>query len=143
MQPLKRLPDWRSRFEAAIDEIKRTPFAWAEHDCGPPFAGRIVEALTGIDLAAPYRGRYRSREEALTVMQEAGFDDLADMVASLLPEIEEGPCLARIGDVVTFPVDTEFKSSLGVVNGERVFVLRPEGIGTMELLQAKRAFRVG
>ncbi len=33
--------------------------------------------------------------------------------------------------------------ALGVVNGERIFVLRETGLGTVDLLDAKRAFKVG
>lgn len=138
---MKRLPDWRMRFEATIDDIRHHPFAWGSHDCGPALAGRMIEAITGEDLARPYRDRYRTASEALRVMRDAGFSNLADLAGSLLPEIH--PSRARIGDIAAFPMDGPFRSALGVVNGERVFVLRPEGLGTMSLLQAHRAFKVG
>lgn len=142
MVPLARVPGWRARFEAAVDEIKHRPFDWAtQHDCGPGLAGRLVLALTGTDVAAPWRGRYTTRAGAIRAMQESGFATLADLVASLLPEIR--PAQARIGDLAAFPMDTPFGHALGVVNGERVFVLKENGIGTMGLLQATRAFRVG
>lgn len=139
---MKRRPDWRQRFEAAIDDIRRTPFEWGTHDCGPALAGRIVLAITGEDIAAPYRDRYRTASEAVRLVRELGFTDLADLAASMLPEIH--PSKARIGDIAAFPMEgSAFGSALGVVNGERVFVLRHEGIGTMGLLQAHRAFKVG
>lgn len=138
---MKRLPDWRVRFEREIDDMRRIPFAWGSHDCGPAFAGRMVLAITGEDLCTPWRGRYGTAGEALRLLRTEGYDDLADLVATLLPEIH--PSRARIGDVAAFPMDSPLGSALGVVNGERVFVLRPEGIGTMELLQAHRAFKVG
>jgi len=139
---MRRVPGWRSRFEAAIDEIKYRPFDWAQqHDCGLGLCARIVTAITGEDVAASYRGTYTTREEALEVMRATGFENLGDLVASLLPEIH--PSKAKIGDVAAFPMDTPFGYGLGVVNGERVLVLREEGIGTMELLQAQRAFKVG
>ncbi len=139
---MKRLPDWRQRFEAAIDDIRRTAFAWGTHDCGPALAGRIVLAVTGVDVAAPYRDQYRTASEAVRLIREAGFNDLADLVASILPEIH--PSQARIGDIAAFSIEgSPLGSALGVVNGERVFVLRPEGVGTMGLLQAHRAFKVG
>lgn len=142
MIELKRKPGWRSRFEAAIDEIKYVPFDWStQHDCGPGLVGRLVHAMTGEDVAAPWRGRYSSRNGALRVMRNEGFDNLADLVASVLPEIH--PSQARIGDIAAFEMASPFKFALGVVNGDRVFVLKPEGIGTMNLLAAKRAFRVG
>lgn len=142
MIELKRLPNWRTRFEAAIDEIKFVPFDWSEqHDCGPGLAGRMVYAITGEDLTAKYQGRYKSAKGALKIMRSAGFDDLADLVASFLPEIH--PSEASLGDIVAYEMNSPFGFALGVVNGERVFVLRPEGVGTMDLLAAKRAFKVG
>ena len=139
---MKRLPDWRQRFEAVIDDIRRTPFAWGEHDCGPALAGRVVLAVTGEDVAAPFRGKYRTASEAVRMVREAGFDDLADLVGSILPEIH--PSRARVGDIVAYRMDSSaLGSALGVVNGERALVIRHEGIGTMGLLQAHRAFKVG
>ena len=41
------------------------------------------------------------------------------------------------------PADDGFGFTLGVVNGERIFVLRPDGFGTVDLLAAGRAFRIG
>lgn len=141
---MKRQDGWRKRLERAIDEIRYAGFDWqAQHDCALGLAGRAVHAITGEDVIAPWRGKYKSRKGALLAMKRVGFDNIADAVASILPEIPEGPCMAQIGDIVAFPSDGPFGYSLGVVNGERVLVLREEGIGTMDLLQATRAFRVG
>jgi hypothetical protein len=138
---MKRLPDWRTRFDAAIDDMKAKPFAWGEHDCGPGLVGRMVLAMTGEDVARRYRGKYRTARGALGVMRRAGFNTLADMAGSVLPEVH--PSRARVGDIAAFPADTAFGYALGVVNGERVYVLREDGLGTMDLLSATRAFRVG
>jgi hypothetical protein len=141
MSELTRLSDWRARFETAVDAMWRQPFAWGEHDCGPGLAGRMVEAVTGADLAADYRGRYTTAKGALGVMRRAGFDNLGDLVASVLPEIH--PSQAKIGDIAAVETDTPFGYALGVVNGERVFVLHPDGIATVDLLSTKRSFKVG
>lgn len=137
----RRLRDWRPRFEAVVDEIKWTQFDWkTQHDCVMGLVVRLVEAVTGVDHGAAYRGRYASETGALRVMRKAGFSDIADLVASILDEIH--PSQAAIGDLVAFKVDTPFGHALGVVNGERAFVLRPEGIATMDILEADRAFKV-
>lgn len=140
--PLARLPDWRARLDRAIDDIRGRPFDWAtQHDCGIGLAGSVVFAITGTDIAAPWRGAYRTRLGALRAMKRAGFGDLAALVASLLPECHSSR--ARIGDLAACPAATAFGWALGVVNGERIFVLRDDGIGTIGLLDAQRAFRVG
>lgn len=141
MQTLVRLHDWRARFEATIDEIKSRPFEWYSHDCGPSLAGRLVEALTGVDLASTYIKPYHDDESAAAVIREAGFDTLGDLVGSLLPQIH--PSQAQIGDIAAIPHSGPTGHALGVVNGERVFVLRPQGLGTVSLLQSTMAFKVG
>lgn len=141
MQQLVRKKDWRAQFEATIDEIKRTPFEWGVHDCGPSLAGRLVHAMTGVDLAAQYAGTYASEEEAAKIIRDAGFATLGDMVASMLPAIH--PSQARVGDIAAIATDRPCGHGLGVVNGERIFVLTLTGIGTMALAKATMAFRVG
>jgi hypothetical protein len=138
---MKRLKGWAVGLDEMLEKIRRTPFDWSGGDCAIALGAAAVRAITGEDLAAEYRGKYSTAASALKVMKEAGFDDLADLVASMLPEIPVS--FARTGDIVTIEKDDEFKSTIGVVNGERVFVLRPDGLGTLDLLQAKRAFKVG
>lgn len=145
MISLHRVPDWRQRLERAIDDIRYAGFDWqSQHDCAIGLAGRAVHAVTDVDVIADWRGRYSSRRGALLAMKRAGFDNIADMAASLLPEIAEGPCMASLGDIAAIAVpNSPFGYALGVVNGERILVLRDEGVGTVDLLQATRAFRVG
>lgn len=140
---LQRLPNWRKRFETFIDQVKATPFAWGEFDCGPAFAGRLVEALTGADLAAPYRGRYKTAAGALRVIRNEGFADLAELVDALLPA-HEHPSRMRLGDIVAVPVESAFGVALGICNGGgTIFVLREDGIGVLDQADAIRAWRVG
>lgn len=140
---LTRVDDWRGRFEATIDEIMRVPFAWADQtDCAIHLAGRLVEALTGVDCVAQYRGRYTTSAGAVRVMRNDGFANLGDLVAAILPELEH-PSRAEVGDIAAIPDDGPFGFALGVVNGERIFVLTEKGVGTVDLLAATRAFKVG
>lgn len=139
--PLRRLPDWRRRFETAIDEIKAKPFAWYDHDCGPGLAGRLVEAQTGVSLSRFTIGRYHDAASAARLIRDLGFDSLGSVVASLLPQIH--PSEAQVGDIAAMPFPGPIGHALGVVNGERIFVLTETGIGTVDLLDAVMAFKVG
>jgi hypothetical protein len=129
--------DWRARLSASIETKRRMPFAFGQNDCAL-FVADSIEAVIGVDLAAPYRGRYASAEEALQLMRAAGYADLCALVAGHLDEIP--PAFARAGDVMAFPSD-ETGWAIGVVNGERVTVLRPDGLGTLPRDKAARAFR--
>lgn len=148
---MKRVKLWRSRFNAIIDDLKRKPFSWEDqHDCGLGLACGVVEAITGVDHAARFRERYSTPSGALRMMRKEGFDNLAAMVASFLPE-HPGPAFARTGDVMAIEDDSAFGWALGIVNGERVFVLMESGFGTVDLLndppgepqRRRRAFKVG
>lgn len=141
MIELTRRHDWREHYEAAIDEIRFTPFAWGTHDCGPSLAGRLVKALTGEDLAAEYAGTYTDPRGAVRIIREAGFSSLGEMVASMLPVGH--PSEAQIGDIAAIKEDGPIGHVLGVVNGERIYVLTEKGIGTVDLLDAEMIFKVG
>jgi len=134
---------WHRRLDDAIDAIRLKPFSYGSHDCALGLVAAVVEAVTGEDLASQFRGAYTDRGSALALIKAGGFSNLGDMVASLLPEIPEGIAHAHIGDVAAIPDDGPFGYSLGIVNGERIFVLMPKGLGTVDLLKATRAFKVG
>lgn len=145
---VRRLPDWRRRLERLIDGIERDAFAYGAADCGPGWAGAAVEAVLGVDIAAPYRGRYSTAIGALRVMQGAGFDNLGDMFGALLAAAAGGPCeihpsAARLGDVMAIPDEGAFGFSLGICNGERILVRRLDGKGTVDRLAATMAWRLG
>lgn len=52
--------------ERAIDRAEGTPFAWGADDCMLWCADAIRE-FTGLDAAAPFRGRYTDKAGAATV----------------------------------------------------------------------------
>ncbi|MCC0013865.1 MAG: hypothetical protein H6881_08305 [Rhodobiaceae bacterium] len=123
----------RSAVIAAIEDAKRKPFKPGTHDCAL-FVAAVVKAKTGRDYARGWRSKYRSLKAGQALLQEAGFDDHIAIVAAHFEEIP--PALARFGDIAVV------EDALGIVNGGTVFVLRPDGLGTVDLLSASRAFRV-
>ena len=139
---LTRKPGWIAAYHDAIEDIRRRPFDWAAHECASGLAARVVEAITGHDFAAEYRGRYNTAAGAYRVMRQAGFDSLADLAASCLPEYQH-PSQAHIGDLAAIEDNSVFTFVLGVVGGERIHVLSETGLGTVDRSKAVRAFRVG
>ena len=142
-EPLRliRLRDWRRRYETTIDEIKARPFEWYEHDCGRGLAARLVLAITGTDLSDRYADRYADAAGAAHVLRKYGFASLGELVATMLPVIH--PSRAEIGDIAAIPMEGTIGHALGVVNGERIFVLTESGVGTVDLLNAAMCFKVG
>lgn len=118
----------------------RAPFVWGENDCAIGLAARCVQAITGEDMAAPFRGTYDTAEGAIAALNDAGF---ADLVAFALAHFEEiHPSQARIGDLALIPSEPT-GWTVGVFAGERIGVLTLKGYGTVERERASRAFRVG
>ncbi|QIG67368.1 hypothetical protein EVB39_039 [Rhizobium phage RHph_TM3_3_9] len=138
---MSRLPDWHSRFVAFIDEMRRTPFQWG-NDCGPAFAGRCVTVLTGKpNPVEKYIGAYTTRAGAIRAMKEVGFTDLKQAVESFLGEPSH-PSAGFTGDIACVRDNSPLGYALGIVNGERIFFRRPDGIGTLGLLDADSVFKI-
>ena len=135
--PQGRLPDWQARLVAYLHEARLRPFAYGRHDCSL-FAADCVAAMTGQDMAAPWRGRYTTLRGGIRVLRKAGYRDHVALAASLFPEIS--PLSAQPGDLAVVPTDEG--PALGVVQGEAVYLLGPTGLGLVSLLLAQRAFRV-
>ncbi|SOC22009.1 DUF6950 family protein [Rhodobacter maris] len=139
VQGVTRRADWRARLHAEIEAHRREGFAWGRRDCALGLAAGAVLAMTGEDLAAAWRGRYRSASGAARVLRAAGFDSLGDAVAAVLPEIH--PSQAHVGDIAF--LDEGEIGALGIVNGGTLIVLGLDGIGPRERAAAVRAFKVG
>lgn len=96
---MRRLPDWEPRIIALLEEASDRPFRLGEWDCAL-FAAAAVEALTGFDGGAAFRGRYRTPAGFLRALKREGFDDIfAPFDAALGQRIT--PALLRRGDIVS------------------------------------------
>ncbi|NTG07160.1 DUF6950 family protein [Rhizobium rhizogenes] len=138
---IERKYTWRSDLSAYIHSVAKASFEWGGHDCAL-FSAGAVEAMTGVDIAADYRGRYTTLAGGLRLLKRKRFDNHADLAASLFDEIPVA--MASVGDIAAIKVDTGGIYALGVVQGPRIYVVRPgeAGIGTVDLMAAERAFRV-
>lgn len=144
---LTRRPDWPARLHDFVDAVKRNAFDWVSLNCAEHWAAGAVLAMTDVDIAASYRGRYKTAKGAAQMMKGKGFDNLADMLAAHLPEItgvDGEPFVggASLGDIAAIPKDDAFGFTLGIVNGEMILVLGETGMGMVPLFSATRAFRV-
>ena len=137
MTDLRRVRDWRRRLSDVIEERRRVPFT-EENNCAL-FMADCVAAMTGVDLAADYRGKFKSLAEAIILLRKAGYADLCEFLTQHLDEIP--PALARAGDVMAFPTEQTGWAG-GIVNGERVTVMSEAGLGTVSRDLAARAFRI-
>lgn len=134
-----RLPDWRPRLAQYLSEVARQSFRPGRHDCALFCAG-AVEAMTGLDTAADWRGKYRSLKAGGKALAAAGFEDHVALVASMCPQVP--PALAQVGDLAALPSDDGEFLALGVIQGPKVYVLQPSGLALVSRLHAQKAFKV-
>lgn len=138
MNGLQRLPDWRARLAAWIGSVNGLVIVPGRHDCCL-FGAGAVHAQTGVDLAAPWRGRYTTFAGGRRMLRKAGWDDHIALFAHHLPEV--APLLAGEGDIAV--VQTEDGPAVGVVQGAGVYVLTASGtLGLTSLTSVQRAFKV-
>lgn len=132
---IQRLPDWEDRliaFLAAQDEAR---FVWGELDCAT-FVADAVLATTGVDIAAPFRGKYKTAAGSVRVLRKAGFEFAADVFSSHFEEVP--PALARRGDPVLCDAAMGLcigRDALLLTEDDPAFTRRP-------MIQWTRAWRV-
>jgi hypothetical protein len=138
VRSLARLPDWRALFSSFIAERAASSFEWGENDCAM-FAAGGVEAATGVDLAAAFRGRYKTPNGSARAVRRIGEGDLPSTLASLLPQID--PEEATAGDVVI--ISHQNQDVCGLRLRSNIVCLAQEGLVHFGPDAATHAYRVG
>lgn len=142
---LTRRLDWQSAFAAFLRSHEHSEFRLGTLDCCL-FPADGVLALTGVDLAAGFRGRYRTPFGALRCLRAAS--EIATVACAMeqaakshgMPEI--APAFAQRGDLVL--VEREGEQSLGLValDARRIAVIGDHGFVYLPRRRASRAWRV-
>lgn len=139
----RRRQDWPRYLADYLCVAAKKPFTWGEHDCCL-YACGAIEALTGLDVAAPFRGLYGDKATALRVLAKYnGVEGIAQMVAREHGFDEIPPLMAGRGDVVS--VETlEAGVALAVVDldGRSILAIAPAGPRHAPLQAARRAWRI-
>ena len=126
---------WQIRLAAYLNDCSRRQLAYGQHDCAL-FAAGAVQAMTGIDLADGWRGRYSTLRGGLRVLRAQGYRDHIALAAAHLPEI----AAPRPGDLAA--IDTPDGPALGVVQGAMVYVLGDADLSLLPISAARRFFEV-
>jgi hypothetical protein len=131
---MQRKDNARSALIAFLDTQERLPTVFGESDCLLFLAGG-VEAMTGEDYAADYRGKYTTLAEGVALI---GMTPLAK-VKSLFAEIH--PSEARDGDIAAIKQGRDY--TFGFFMGGNLFVRAETGSGILPRADVTKAFRVG
>ena len=95
---MRRHPDWEARLAAFLEPVRALPFAWGRHDCCT-FAAGAVEAMTGEDAMAEFRGHYRTARGSVRALRRYGAGALEPTLTAKFGE-PLPPALAQRGDVI-------------------------------------------
>lgn len=147
---MQRVNNWATRLHLLIESSQAVTFAWGQHDCGL-FLARAIREMTGVDVAAAYRGTY-STEAGAEAIFLSGFSDLGAFAASIavangMPEIDP-VAYARRGDAVwvdnSTPGNPSPYGALGVVglDGRFAICMGSAGVKRVHMHRWKRAWRV-
>lgn len=130
-----RRQDWPSILEAEIERARERPFSWGRHDCALWTAG-VVAAITGVDYAADWRGKYASEFGAIKRLTASGYEGVEALATACLGD-SISPLLAQRGDVAMFD------NALGICIGSAcAFITREEGLTFVPLGRCVKAWRV-
>ncbi|MCR9218921.1 MAG: hypothetical protein NXI21_01725 [Alphaproteobacteria bacterium] len=154
-EPFRRQPAWELALAVQQLALCAQPFAWGAADCLTTPADAVL-AITGVDPLAPWRGRYRSRQEAEALLaalapDAAPEDRLSAVVAAVMaahgaPHI--APAFAQHGDVALcrWPEagrGERPRDHCGFVSAAAVMLPARRGLTQVPLAQATAAWRIG
>src|SRR5579859_6297583 len=107
---LSRLSCWQCKFQQFLNDNQRRPFAYGSFDCCL-FVCDAIRAMTGIDVAAKFRGTYSSLRE---VRAFGSVQAIAQQVAGEFGMPEVPAFCAQRGDVALIKRPRDY--SLGIVD---------------------------
>ena len=144
---LARAEHWSTRsYHDFLLSRAKMAFKWGWNDCAL-FAADGIEAMTGVDIAAKFRGKYIDEAGALAAIQSvAGGTTIADAAAWCaeqhgMAELKF-PLMAQRGDLVVFENGPNLISGLVHLSGRHIVAQGENGLYRFSISAAKRAWHV-
>lgn len=137
-----RFNDWQQKLDRFFASCSVTPFVWGKFDCCLFPADAIVE-MTGVDIIPNFRGKYSTEDEALAIIDRAGFANSEDLGRSVAEKY--GMQLITMdnvakGDVILMKL--EICSWFGVWNGWDISTVGTNGLVSFARKRGILAWRV-
>lgn len=135
---LTRVEHWATRsFHEFLVARASEPFAWGKNDCALFVADGIV-ALTGVDIAAEFRGQYATEAEAFALIETVTggrtIEDAAAWCAAAHGLGEwELPLCAQRGDMVVLMDADRLIAGLVHLNGRDIVAVGEAGLKRIPL----------
>jgi hypothetical protein len=143
--PLQRKLHWASRaYHNFLLSRANIPFQWGRNDCAL-FAADGILAMTGLDIAADFRGKYYDEASALEVIRSiTGGSTVADATAWCaakyrLPELTY-PLMAQRGDLCVFEDSGRLVTGLIHLSGRHIVAVGESGLRRIPITEIVRAW---
>ncbi len=141
-------PDhWRERhFHTFPLERARDPFEWGTNDCCL-FPANAIQAITGVDIAADFRGKYADEASAFALIQSiTGGLTVADAAAYCAAKhglVENAhPLMAQRGDLVVMKSGDTLICGIVHLNGRHVVTVATSGLVRLPITTVVRSWRI-
>jgi hypothetical protein len=144
---LTRIEHWDTRsFNEFLLARASTPFAWGENDCAL-FVAEGIEAMTGVDIAADFRGRYHTEAEAFDLIRELTGGETVEAAAEWCAQkfglpAWEFPLAAQRGDMVMVEDADRVISGLVHLNGRHIVSVGEAGLKRLPITAVVMAWHV-
>ena len=142
---MQRKSDWQEALDAFLTAHENRRFEYGKWDCCLFVCDAIV-AMTGVDLAASYRGQYSTRTGAFHIIGEqigtASIQAVAANAAAAHNMREVPVPRAHRGDMVLVGRGRDYSLGLVALNGRDVIVASKRGLWRLPLSRAVRAWQV-
>ena len=142
---MQRRSDWQRVLDEFVRANQDRRFDYGTWDCCLFVCNAILE-ITGIDLAAPYRGKYSNRKGALhAIREQLGTGSIQAVAANAaaahhMPEVSV--FRAHRGDMVLIARGRDYSLGLVALNGRELIVTSRRGLWRLPLSRAIRAWHV-
>lgn len=125
--------------KAFIQAHKNKPFVWGENDCCL-FAANAVLAVTSVDLAPEFRGKYRTELGAARALKKHGYTSIEMLLNAKLGQAI-APLSAKNGDVALVKNHQE-QLAAGVIFRSSIYCVSPMGLSQLPLASIINVWRV-
>ena len=132
-----RCSNWTVKLTEFVKQRRDVPFEWGTNDCCL-FVSDAALAMTGIDPAVDFRGKYKTELGAMRAIKKQGYDSIESVLTGVFGE-PVSKLSVRRGDVVLF--ENAGRDIAGLMFGD---VLAPgeNGIEAFSPLEIKTVWRV-
>jgi hypothetical protein len=130
-----RVADWESKLDGLLSERKGSNFTWGQHDCCL-FVGDAVLAMSGVDIAEWFRGKYSDSNKAYSLLKDysgsssGGIGSVMNQLSLLYNMAEIPRMTACHGDIALCEVVTHLNDgtlTMGVINQDDKILIAGRG----------------